>query len=116
MLIVENSDGCKDTVINYLEFIEEPLVFVPNTFTPDGNEINNTWEIVANGIDIMDFNVLIFNRWGEIIWESNDASVGWDGTYNNRLVASGIYTWKISAKDKRRSTTLNYNGFVNVMY
>jgi gliding motility-associated-like protein len=115
-LIVENSDGCKDTVVNYLEFIEEPLVFVPNTFTPDGNEINNTWEIVTSGIDIMDFNLLIFNRWGQLIWESNDASVGWDGTYNNRLVASGIYTWKISAKDKRRSTTLNYNGFVNVMY
>jgi gliding motility-associated-like protein len=115
-LIVENSDGCKDTVVNYIEFIDEPLVFVPNTFTPDGNEINNTWEIVTSGLDIMDFNLLIFNRWGQLIWESNDASVGWDGTYNNRLVAIGVYTWKISAKDKRRSTVLYYNGFVNVIY
>jgi gliding motility-associated-like protein len=115
-LIVENSDGCRDTVTNFVEIEEDLLIFVPNSFTPDGNEINNTWNIIASGIDIMDFKVLIFNRWGQVIWESNDVSVGWDGTYLNQKVKSDIYTWKLSAKDKKRSEVVNLNGFVNVQF
>ena len=115
-LIVENSDGCRDSITNYIEILEDVLIFVPNTFTPDGNELNNTWNIIASGIDIMEFNVLIFNRWGELIWESKDVSVGWDGTYLNRKVKSDIYTWKLSVKDKKRTESLNLNGFVNVQY
>ncbi len=115
-LIVENVDGCRDTVTNFVEIEEDLLIFVPNSFTPDGNELNNTWNIVASGIDIMDFKVLIFNRWGQVVWESNDASVGWDGTYMNQKVKSDIYTWKLSAKDKKRSEVVNLNGFVNVQF
>ncbi len=115
-LIVENSDGCRDTVTNLIEIEEDLLIFVPNSFTPDGNEINNTWNIITSSIDIMDFKVLIFNRWGEIIWESNDPSVGWDGTYMNRKVENDIYTWTLSVKDKKRSEVVNLNGFVNVQF
>ena len=59
--------------------------------------------------------MLIFNRWGEIIWESYDHTVGWDGTYMGRTVQDGTYTWRIdfsiSANDKRELIT----GHVNVI-
>ena len=51
------------------------------------------------GIDIYDFELLIFDRWGEVIWESHDVEVGWDGTYNGKVVPEGTYTWIIRTKD-----------------
>jgi gliding motility-associated-like protein len=73
------------------------LIWIPNTFTPDGDEYNNVFHpIFTSGFDPYDFNMLIFNRWGEVIFETNDAKVGWDGTYMNQLVQDGIYFYAIT--------------------
>jgi gliding motility-associated-like protein len=74
----------------------QELIFIPNTFTPDGNEVNQTWQpVFTEGYDPYDFNLLVLNRWGEIVWESNDASVGWDGTYGGKMCPDGVYFWKV---------------------
>jgi gliding motility-associated-like protein len=70
------------------------LIYIPNSFTPDGDELNNVWlPIFTSGFDPFDFNIKVYNRWGENIWESNNHTEGWDGTYNNGLVQQGIYSW-----------------------
>jgi gliding motility-associated-like protein len=72
------------------------LIYIPNTFTPDGNEVNNLWgPVFTSGYSSDHFELLVFNRWGQIIWESKDPHGKWDGTYNNRLVLEGVYTWTI---------------------
>ena len=72
------------------------LIYIPNTFTPDGNEVNNLWgPVFTSGYSSDHFELLVFNRWGEIIWESRDPNGKWDGTYNNKLVLEGVYTWTI---------------------
>lgn len=74
----------------------EKIFYVPNSFTPDGDEHNQTWKpVFTEGFDSDDFNLTIFNRWGELIFESNDPQQGWDGTYNGMTVQDGIYIWKI---------------------
>ena len=88
---------------------EEMVYWVPNTFTPDNDEFNQYFTpIITDGIDITDFTFLIFNRWGEIIWESHDTSAGWNGYYKGKKCQDGVYIWKmvfgISGSDKRIDT------------
>jgi gliding motility-associated-like protein len=75
---------------------EELIYYVPNSFTPDGDSYNNTFQpIFTSGYDIYNFRMFIFNRWGEIVWESYDASAGWDGNYGGLRCQDGVYTWRI---------------------
>ncbi len=97
ILIVTSENGCTDTASKVISIKDQVLVFVPNTFTPDGDEFNNVFKpIISSGVDESDFDMKIFNRWGEIIFESFDLNAGWDGTYKESLVKEGVYTWSIS--------------------
>ena len=86
----------------------DPLLYwVPNTFTPNGDEFNTMWGPVFNGpYDEQDFHLVVFNRWGNLIWESRDAAQRWNGHYAGRLVPDGVYTWVINfgllASDDRK--------------
>lgn len=114
-LIATNDAGCIDSVTQIIEIKPEFSIYVPNAFTPDGEEFNQNWKIFVNGHDQYDFDLYLYNRWGEVIWESHDASVGWDGTYQGQLVQSGMYTWQITVKlpyvDERRE----FVGHVSVL-
>jgi gliding motility-associated-like protein len=94
---VEN--GCVSYPKEYNVAIQrcpQELIFIPNTFTPDGDEVNQLWQpIFTQGYDPFDFNMTVFNRWGQIVWESYDASVGWDGTFNGKECSEGVYTWMV---------------------
>lgn len=92
-----NDIGCPGTpqILDIVVTQCDPLIYwVPNSFTPDGNEFNQTWgPILTNGISVDNFQLKIYNRWGAIIWESNDVNSKWDGTYNGFLVPDGTYSW-----------------------
>lgn len=96
-LIAYNIDGCSDTARIVLPFADNPIYYVPNAFTPDGNEYNQTFiPVFTAGFDPYDFHIIICNRWGEIVFESNDHRQGWDGTNaTGKIVPDGTYTWKI---------------------
>lgn len=94
-LISEN--GCLDTV-TYTIFIKDYMtIYVPNAFTPNRDVRNNVW--YAYGTLVKEIQILIFNRWGEKIFESNDLEKGWDGTYKGKMCQEDIYIYKITAKD-----------------
>jgi gliding motility-associated-like protein len=72
------------------------IYWVPNCFTPDGNEHNQLFgPVMSEGYDINGFEFLILNRWGEIVWESHNPNGKWDGTYNGNWCTDGVYTWKL---------------------
>jgi gliding motility-associated-like protein len=111
--------GCFDIYEMTIVVLSEAIFYIPNTFTPDEDEHNQLWKpIFTSGFDIYSFNLQIYNRWGEIIWETNDASAGWDGTYgiDGLKVPSGIYNWTIRYGSKINDDTKQVNGFVNVLY
>ena len=105
--------GCTDVYSVFIPFKEDGVVlYVPNTFTPDGDEFNQTFlPVFTSGFDPFSYEITVYNRWGETVWVSNDATVGWDGSYGlgGRDAQQGVYTWKITYKeietDKRAFVT-----------
>ena len=70
-------------------------VFVPNVFSPDGNEINDVLKVIGPAIASIDFT--IYNRWGEKVFSSTDQNVGWDGTYKGKKAEPGAYVYFLEA-------------------
>lgn len=114
-LKVENIYGCIDSTSKQIIIHDDINLYVPNTFTPDGDEFNQNWMIYASGIDLFDFEVIIYNRWGEQIWKSNDISIPWDGTFNGFLVPDGVYTWVIKTKSISTDEKLEFIGHINIL-
>ena len=118
-LIAISQYGCTDTAYQIINVLEELLYFVPNTFTPDEDDFNETFKpIFTSGFDPQDYTLLIFDRWGEVIFESNNASVGWDGTYgaeSSDIVKDGTYVWKIEFKTKYDDERKVEIGHVNLL-
>lgn len=113
-LAVSTDKGCVDTVTYQMNIVEDILFFAPNTFTPDGDEFNQTWKPEILGIDKYEFELLIFNRWGQLIWENNDPSVGWDGTFNGNIV-EGSYVWKALVKNLYNDGRKTFTGTVTII-
>ena len=113
-LVVETEEGCVGTSENaIIEYIPRVTLFIPNTFTPNGDEHNDLFVIEGNNIKT--FYIMIINRWGEIIYTSNDINKFWDGRFNGKSVAQGAYSYQIDimGTDKR---PFKNSGTVNVIY
>ncbi len=98
-LIATNEFGCKDTAFNHFETMEIVVFYVPTAFTPNGDELNQTFKpVFGDGIDKTNFRFTIYNRWGEVVFESLTTDFEWDGTFNGRLVPFGTYTYEFYYK------------------
>ena len=105
-LLVIDSLGCTDTLTRAVEVIDELLFFLPNTFTPNGDGINDYLEAFGGDILTSDFQFQVFDRWGRVIYEANDFPFKWDGggiKNTDYLIESGLYVWRMQTK--RASTT-----------
>lgn len=98
-LLVINSYGCEDTIKG---IVETPVgIWAPNAFTPNGDGDNDVFKI--KGYGVKEFNMLIFDRWGELLYESTDINDGWDGKYKGAPVKQDVYVAKIAAKGEMDS-------------
>ncbi len=99
-VFVEDSLGCKDTasVTVYLKnFIcEEPYIFVPNAFTPDGDGNNDRFKVRGNSID--ELYLAVYNRWGEMVFETRDLNIGWDGTFKGKAMPPDVFGYYLQLK------------------
>lgn len=115
-LIATNAFGCPDTAYAIVRVLDEVIYYVPNSFTPNGDEHNNTFQpVFTSGFDPYSFRLLIFNKWGETIFESKDAKVGWDGTYNGVMVPEGMYVWTVTFKDPNTDKKYTENGHMTLV-
>jgi len=94
-VMVSNGPGCASTdTILLTMHCDEATLYVPNAFTPDGkNEV-----FKAIGTHINDFKMTVYNRWGELIFESDDINNGWDGKFRKEAVPMDVYIWIITYK------------------
>lgn len=98
-LTASSEHGCIDQVSKIIPVKEDLIFYVPNAFTPDGDDYNETFfPVFTEGFDPMSYHLTIFNRWGEVLFESFDSNHGWDGTYGGNIVKDGTYIWTISFK------------------
>jgi gliding motility-associated-like protein len=111
-LIATSSKGCKDT-FEFGQFIkvdETISIVIPNAFTPNSQSANafGFYDPYATNNDIFhpvvkgmkEFELSIYSRWGELLFESKDPKSGWDGYFNGKLCQQDVYIWKIKAKGK----------------
>ncbi len=96
-LTATSDKGCVDTAQYKILFDNSLIFYVPNTFTPDGNEYNNVFKPILTSL-VAEYQMQIYNRWGELIFESFDKEVGWDGSYKGGIVQNGAYNWVIKIK------------------
>lgn len=115
-LEVISPEGCFDEICKPIPFTEEFLIFVPNTFTPDHDAFNNEFiPVLPPDSKIQDYTFLIFNRWGEIVFESHNFEVGWNGNYADQIAQDGVYIWTIQLKAGTEKDTYNFTGHVSVL-
>jgi gliding motility-associated-like protein len=118
MLVASSLNGCTDTAYQVIHYNDLPIYYVPNSFSPDADEHNPIWKpVFTSGFDPYNFDLYIFNRWGEMIWESHDASVGWDGTYgpNGAKCQDGVYTYVIGFKALDNDKKYKLNGHITLI-
>lgn len=98
-LIVINDFGCADTQTFTIIITEETSIYIPNTFTPNGDGLNDIFFIYGRSIKSMELK--IFNRWGQELFTSNDQAKGWNGKTNNNSIDApqGVYAYTIYYKD-----------------
>ncbi|MDR0802055.1 MAG: gliding motility-associated C-terminal domain-containing protein [Fluviicola sp.] len=115
-LIVVSDQGCRDTTYRVIIVKDQLLFYVPNAFTPDGDEHNNIFlPVMTAGFSPATYEFYIYNRWGELIFESKDTTAGWDGTYGGNMVQDGIYTWILRFRDDDSDKKYEFTGHVNLM-
>jgi len=93
--------GCVDSTTLTIPLQDGLIYYIPNTFTPDGDPSNNYFKpVFTSGIDPYNYSLQIYDRWGELLFESLNPQIGWDGSYgiNGNLVQSGTYTYRIRFK------------------
>jgi gliding motility-associated-like protein len=95
-LVVKSDQGCYDTILRPLVIAEDFGLYVPNAFTPNGDNLNDTFQ--PKGFGITKYELSIFDRWGEKLFTSNELEKGWDGFYQSRggkLCPNDTYVWII---------------------
>jgi gliding motility-associated-like protein len=118
ILYAYTSMGCMDSVSRLFEINPGEIYYIPNTFTPDGDKHNQTFKpIFTSGIDFYNYSMLIYNRWGMVVFETHDVEVGWDGSFGNQGldVQSGVYTYSISIKIPETDERKIIAGHVNLL-
>ncbi|MBN8703731.1 MAG: gliding motility-associated C-terminal domain-containing protein [Bacteroidetes bacterium] len=100
-----NQPSCCDTLVQEILIQVEPTLFTANTFSPNNDNLNDIWIPKHAGSKAID--IKIYNRWGELIFETNDLLTGWNGKINNTGadVAVGVYVWKMKYLDINNSET-----------
>ena len=117
--VVSYANGCvsniQQTVIT-VDLCPEELIYIPNTFTPDGNEHNQYFApVITSGVDLYQYHMIIYNRWGEPVWETYDAKSKWDGTYNNLKCPDGMYTWVMRFGSPKSDEIKEYHGYIQIL-
>ena len=117
-LTASNSLGCADTTCKSVTIDPEFLVSIPNAFSPDGDHVNDFFVPVFNDIPLAEYNLIIVDRSGRIVFESGEQGERWDGSGSvdeNYFTADGVYHYKLVIREFNRPEKREFIGFVTVL-
>ncbi len=115
MLVAISDHQCADSILQVLTVYPEQIFYAPNAFTPNGDGNNPTWRVYMAGYDFRNFDLNVFDRWGELIWNTNDVNAEWDGTCKGNVVEDGVYSWSLVTKDIGTDKKFYYNGHITLI-
>jgi gliding motility-associated-like protein len=93
-MVVTTSKGCSDTITKAIKVEPDFAAYIPNAFTPNGDNNNEVFMPVIRSAK--KYRLIVFNRWGQTIFSTTDVNAGWDGTFNNERCQDGVYVWRIT--------------------
>ena len=110
-LIATSSGGCSDTLTKFawVKVVEKPALYVPNLFSPNDDGVNDFFKIEGSGFKQVDLK--IFNRWGEKVFETDNANIGWDGYFSGEKAEPGVYVYHLTVLYDVLSST-QYTGSI----
>ena len=115
-LLTTSIHGCTDETEKIMTVIGEMLINVPNSFSPNGDGVNETFEPIIFGAMAEDFVFIVFDRWGEILYETKDINdKAWDGRYKGEFVKDDQYVYKVVAKSKYTEQIDEVEGTVRLL-
>lgn len=106
---VRDSFNCEQTITKPIKIYSSCTVYVPNAFSP-GNDGRNDFFRVLNAVKADKFALKIFNRWGQLLYQSSDWKQGWDGKYKGQLQSTGTYIWMLRYVDSRNNSVVERKG------
>lgn len=114
-LVATGPDGCSDTTQKQYYYL--PGLWLPNAFSPDGNQHNDIFRPVTQRTTLQPYQFLVFSRWGQLVFSSSDPAVGWDGTFEGKLCKTDTYSYLIqySESEKENSKIVTQRGTVNLI-
>ncbi|NQX92964.1 MAG: gliding motility-associated C-terminal domain-containing protein [Flavobacteriales bacterium] len=118
-LTVVDAQGCEATETKTIIINDLLNIYIPNSFTPNNDGINDLFKVEGTDLDPDRFTFQVFSRWGEVVFETNDINVGWNGSYqtvNDQYYAQdGIYSWRVVAYSKTTTERREIMGSVQLM-
>ncbi|MCB9188259.1 MAG: gliding motility-associated C-terminal domain-containing protein [Flavobacteriales bacterium] len=114
-LYTTNANSCGSEYCEILEVLNVLSFFIPNSFTPNGDGINEYFGPVFSGIEPSEYSFLIFDRWGTIVFEADNINTLWNGNMNSQIVPEGTYIWKLNYKEAEQLEFKNIGGHVNLI-
>ncbi len=114
--VVSNNWGCKDSITKPVEIKPTVTFYIPNAFSPNGDILNEGFKGTGIGIDNTTYSLLIFDRWGNLIFTANDIDKAWDGRLkkDGDVVQEDVYVWKVSFRDTK-GLKHQYSGTVSLL-
>ncbi|MBK8956175.1 MAG: gliding motility-associated C-terminal domain-containing protein [Saprospiraceae bacterium] len=115
-LIANNINGCKDTLIKYIDVVPIVTYYLPNAFTPNGDANNDEFVGVGYTYGLSDFDLSVWDRWGSRVFQTNDPLVGWNGRKDNagENLPNGVYVYTLKYKTPRGEPIEN-KGFATLI-
>lgn len=118
-LQVTGQNGCSSDTVYTVEIGPEFSLYIPKAFSPNGDGVNDVFRPIGKGIDFDEYQMYIYNRWGELIFESNDYNIGWDGTdaRSGEAMKQGIYPYRFLIGDTfNEAERHEFRGTVTIVY
>ena len=114
LLKVKNTGGCTDTITHCVTITPEFSLFIPDAFSPNGDNVNDLFYPKGSGFNLDTYTMSIYDRWGKVMYTTNDIEKGWDGTLSGKQCPQDVYTYLITIKDVYQKTH-SFNGHVTLI-
>ncbi len=115
MLVSKNEKECIDTVVKFVKVIDALQIYVPNSFTPNDDGINDVFQPKGSGMKLENFSMDIFNRAGLVVFSTKDINEGWDGKVKGQVVKDADYIYKIRVVGMNGEGRREYTGYITLI-